>query len=160
METVDTSSLDLNEDAAYERRRRRVTQAGRAAVMLIVAAALAGLAGPGPLSTVEVVRGDLVVGTERFARLQAPLALRLQLPPGETAFSLSEDYLGAFAVESVRPAPVSERATRGGVRYVIEADAAPSVVVLRLRPTRFGHVSGALTLADGRRVRIEHWILP
>lgn len=161
METVDTSSLDLSEDADYERRRRWVTRAGRTAVALIVVAALAGLAGPGPLSTARLSADGLTVETDRFARLQAPLTLRVWLPPGDRTVALTRSYADAFEIESVRPAPTAERTSRTAVVFDVDVEGAqPAPVVFHLRPLRFGHVAGHVALPDGRRVLVEHWVLP
>lgn len=160
MEPVDAPGLEVDEDPEATRASGRVETAGRWFLAAVVVAALCGvLGGAGPLVRADAADGPLAVRFDRFARLDAPLALDITLPPGDSAFVLSGGLSDHLQVEGLSPSATSETAVPEGVRYTVLVEGGPSRVRVHARPLRFGVVRGAV-VAGGRRVAVRHLVYP
>lgn len=125
--------LQVDQDMRFQRCEWRVQRAGWAAGVFILAAALAGLFGHGPLSRAEAGSrdGPLHVRYDRIVRNQAPADLRLSffLDPagGETTLWLSSALVQNIELRSVMPQPLRSWSTpsRTGFVFAAPAGAAP-----------------------------------
>ena len=156
-----TPGLEADDDPAFVRRAAAVGRAARWGVALAVAlAALGVFGGAGPLVQAEAGgAGGLAVVYDRFARLDAPLALRVGAPGGLEAVTLEGDLASALRLDAVTPSPTAEAATEAGVRYAVAVGSGGSVA-FRARPLRFGVLRGAVSLPSGDRAEVRILVYP
>ena len=156
------ASLQSEDDLTFHRRAAVVGTAARWGLAVVIGLALLGLfGGVGPLVSTEAsgARG-LGVRYDRFARLDAPMRLRVTLPRGDSAFAIAGGFSRDLNAESISPAPEAEASVEGGVRYVFASGEAPIQVALVLRPVRFGGVGGEIVLDSGDRVAVRTFVYP
>lgn len=119
------------EDQATTEREWRVQRAGWVVMALVVAAALAGVFGTGPLSWSSASAGDgsLTVEYSRFVRNGGPLALHLRVASsaaadGEVRVVLGQELLDSLEVSQIVPQPRSQASTGDGVvlTFALEGD--------------------------------------
>lgn len=160
--------LELEEDMAFQRRSWRAQRLGRAALYLMMLAALVGVFGGGGLSRTRAATEDgrLEVEWQRWARNHADSELVLRLAP-EVArepvrVALDRAWLEAIEVKSA--APVPEKTVLEGDRIVLEYAAVPRgepvLIRLQLRTLRPGRVAGEIGLAGETGVRVAQFIYP
>lgn len=147
-------------------RQHRVAVAQRigwVVLVLIVLGAIAGLFGPGPLSTVThtTPSGLVQLEHERFARHIADTSLQLRVrpdpaQPGTAQVWISSEYLSAVQVQGVQPEPDSWTGVGGGVVLAFPVSGQePITVSLQIRPDEIGLLRGAVG-APGREP-VEFW---
>lgn len=151
----------------HQRRALRAEQAGRVGMVLIVAAALAGLFGPGPLShsTAASDDGGLEVAYSRFLRngstTGVDATLTLDDPDAEPRLFVERDYLDTFTIEDVRPTPTEVIAHAGRLEFVFAPPGTPVVeIAFDLRPGEFGPRSGHVETGDGSTATVSQFIYP
>lgn len=158
MEPLATPDLDADRDPDYAQQAARVSRVARAVLAVVLGLALLGVfGGGGVLSRAGQRSGELGVRYDRFARLDAPLALTVSLPPGDSTFQLTEDLARDLQVEAMAPAPSSERSDAEG-RWMTVGGTGP--VTIHARPLRFGLIDGEVRLADGPRVPLRLVVYP
>jgi hypothetical protein len=160
------ADLQLTGDPAVGRRWRRWRHLDRitvVALLLIMAATVAGLFGGGPLSygRAHMPSGRADVTYERFGRFGASMRTTVQLLPDESAaIVLSNDYLDGMHIQRIVPEPAETRAVPGGVEYVFAHTAGtPLTIHLDVQPNRRGAIDGSVT-ANGERLTWRHFIYP
>jgi hypothetical protein len=149
--------LQIEEDFEFQRRSWRVQRVAWLAGLLLLAGAMLGLFGSGPLSRATVdVPGLMRVEYQRFARYETPETLTIHLLPAATGGSsvqvgLDRQYLDRSKVDSIVPPPQRVRAADD--RLVYEFDVARPggalTVALVLEPQRIGWARGRITLERG-----------
>ncbi|WP_219420002.1 hypothetical protein [Pseudonocardia nigra] len=163
------SELELGDGeqrAQQSGRQHRIIVAQRVAwavLALIALAALAGLLGPGPLSTVthSDPSGLVQFEHERFARYIGDTSLQLQVLPDpeqpDTAqVWISSDYLSAVQVQQVRPQPDTWPGAGDGAVLVFPVSGPdPISVQLQIRPDQIGLLRGAV--GTPAREPVEFW---
>ncbi|GGM71831.1 hypothetical protein GCM10010106_17720 [Thermopolyspora flexuosa] len=153
--------LEWREQEPRRRRRAHAAQlVGWALATAILVAALAGLFGPGPLSTATASAPLVAVGYERFARQLGTTTVVVTVrsapaEPGVARLWISRDYVEKINVQTVVPQPYSWTAARDGVVLAFPALHGEATVRLRVRPDRAGLLRGAIG-APGRRPA-EFW---
>jgi len=151
--------LDTSENPEHERREQAVQRAGWGAMALFVAAAVAGLFGSGPLARTTARVGGLEVEYPRFMRREAPAEVRVHVAPGVPAqLWLGREVLDELDIEAVTPEPA--RVTAEADRLLYRYDAAPSEVVLKLRPTHSGRASLRLGVVGGEEAELSPLVYP
>jgi hypothetical protein len=162
-------SLHIEQDITFQRRSWTVQRVGWVIMALIVAATLAGLFGPGPLSRAAAgALGDPVrVEYQRFLRFQAPTSFSVELTPtaareGEFRVWLARDYAEAVRVQEVVPPPERVEAGADRLIYVFPAAPAggPAGVTFHLQPERVGQLNGRLGLPDGPTLTFIQFVYP
>lgn len=129
----------------------------RGVLAVVVGLAALGLfGGAGPLVRTSTSVGGLEVEYDRFGRLDAPLAMTIHLPPGDSSFALEGDLASRLRIEGLSPSAQSETAVADGVRYVIRGGR----VRIHARPQRFGVLDGAVVLEDGARANVRLVVYP
>jgi hypothetical protein len=119
---------------------------------LLIAAALAGVFGSGPLSRARAEAGGVEIEYDRFARRtkQSELRIRAVPRPGTEPVRIAIDnaFMRDIKLESVAPAP--ERIESGGERTTFvfrpPSDAGPLEAVLLFKPQRAGRLEGKLSV--------------
>jgi hypothetical protein len=125
---------------------------------LLIAAALLGLFGTGPLSrtTAGDEAGPLWLEYERFARLLAPAPLSVHVGPGAERGGIirvwiDRRYLDSVELQEVTPQPDSTAV--GAERLIFSfrqaEDEGAAVITFNMRPSRFGSLPGRVGLIGG-----------
>jgi hypothetical protein len=106
--------LEIQEDLPFQQREWIAERVAWAVMALLVAAALLGDFGTGPLSrtTAGDEAGPMWLEYDRFVRLLAPAPLRVQLGPGAARDGMvrlwiDRRYIDSFELQQVTPQPDS-----------------------------------------------------
>lgn len=164
--------LEIDQDLGFQRRSWVVQRTGWAVMALLVAAALAGLFGSGPLSRrIARAPGAFEVEYQHFTRYEDPELLTLRLEPAVTAvplvrLSINMEFLDHARIESVLPAPERVEAAAGRVVYAfrVAEPGRPFPVVFNMRPQRVGRAAARLRVeseaARGREAAFRQFTYP
>jgi hypothetical protein len=162
--------LQINQDLAYQQREWTVQRAGWLVMTLILLLALAGLLGPGPLSSATAgneAADSLWLKYDRFTRLKAPASLLIHLGPNATAgeevhLQLNRPYLNRIQIQAVTPDPRRVEITAEGLLYVFDVaePGAPAEISFHFQPLRFGPLKGQIGLADQLPLTFNQFVYP
>jgi hypothetical protein len=150
-------------------REWRIQRLGRAALVALIAGALAGLLGPGPLSWSDATTADgtLEVEYSRFARQGADIALRLRTSAAAAAGDeqvsvvLGRDLLDVLEVRQVSPEPEAQRSTSEGVTMDFAvAEGAALEVTVAVTVEAMGWHRGSIGLAGQPPLRLGQFFYP
>jgi hypothetical protein len=156
--------LEIDEDLQIERVTWKLQKIGWIAMLLFVAAGLAGLLGHGPLSAATAGRGGpLEVRYQRFERLQAPTSIEVLLrsrpiQPGALRLWVNAPWLDAFEVHGIAPPPDRQSVTRD--RAWLVYDRAPEAIRLHLEPKRFGLLRARFGFDRDTAVELTQLVYP
>jgi hypothetical protein len=163
------NSLELEEDAEFERRSRQLQRAGRALMFLMLVAALLGLlGGPGVLSTTVASQEPegLRVRYRRFERFATPVTLQIDLAQvraadGKVRLRWKQEYLEGFEILHVLPQPQSVIATWPHLLFVFETVNPRSVrLTFHLKAQRMGLFHGEIASDDLPSLRFTQFVYP
>lgn len=163
--------LELNQDLSFQRRSWRVQRVAWFIMAGIVAAALLGLFGKGPLSSATVSTPDrtMQVRYERFGRLDSPLITNVRLArgtadaDGRVRLWISRAYLGRVAGDGISPIPESTQTAADRVVFVFRLTdpAQPVDATFYLNTEKVGPLTGQFGLVDRKPVlTIRQFIYP
>lgn len=161
--------LEINQDLPHERLEWRIERVGWAAMALILSAALAGLLGPGPLSSAMAgERGSaLWVEYNRFERYQAPAMLRVHLGPGaardgRARLWLSREYVENIELHHIDPEPESVEAGPDLFVYTFNLTdpTRPAAVTFHLEANKFWRAPVGVGLDGGPRLNFSQFFYP
>lgn len=164
-----SDGLEINEDPASERRTWRVERMAWFLMMLIIAAALAGLFGSGPLSRAQAKSADgrMEIEYQRLTRYLAPATLRILMAAGAERDELRQvwlnrDFLNSVQLESIIPEPERMEAAGGGVICFFRAPPSdqPTVVSFGLKMQRIGLITGQAGLNDQTLISFRQFVWP
>lgn len=149
-------SLQLAEDAAFQRKDWAAERVSWALIALVVLAAVIGLlggGGPAASATLADDASGVTLEYDRFTRIQRPTSLTLhaRARPGESGVPLfiSNDYLRGVAVSGVTPEPEQVRAVENGLEFVFNAEPGARIAVrFELEAHRPGMHRGRAGRAD------------
>jgi hypothetical protein len=152
------ADADAPNYAVRFRRGWVVQRVGWAAMVVLVAAGVAGFFGSGPASAGRAGAPRLDVEYERFLRLDRPTELAFRVDGGgPTELWLAEDYVHELKIEAISPEPRAVRAGRG--RVVFEFDlSGPTNVVFHVRPREVGWLAGQAGV--GAPLELRHFVYP
>jgi hypothetical protein len=166
--TVRYGDLEIETDLRLQRKFWVFERTAWAVMCLVLAAALAGATGRGPLSAARATDSGLTVEYDRFSRMGSDVSLVAHLDAAEVTSGrvqlwVSQNYLDHVEVRSITPQPSASSADGGHVMFTF--DVAPNngaTVLLRLRllGTVFGRVSGEAGTGSGRRVSFRQFVYP
>lgn len=151
-----------------DRRWRRATawqRAGWTVFALLLLAALAGLAGPGPLSRATASAPLVHVAYERFARRLGDTSLDVTVRadparPGVARLWIDGGYLAAVRVQDVVPEPDSWTSAGGGTVLAFPVAGDRAEVSIRLGPDHIGTLDGAIGVPGRPPARFWQFIYP
>jgi hypothetical protein len=155
--------IDIDEDLVFEQRQQPVQRISWVIGALIIAAALLGAFGHGPLSRgrSESSNGALAAHYERFPRNHAPARLRLEVRLPETGedhfvVGMRRDYFESAVLRNVVPQPVVSEVASEELRFRFAAPdrAEPAVVLLEFEHQRMGKVKGDARLYSGGQAAV------
>jgi hypothetical protein len=158
--------LQIEQDLQFERRSWVAERVGWGLMMLLVAAALAGLFGGGIASRRTIGGPGIEFEYNRFGRYDSPDTIILRVSPaltasGELRIRLSEEFLEKVQIENIDPEP--DESTAGGTDRVFLFRTHSSQGLLRIRvhliPRAIGRVAGRVG-AGGVNLDFAQWIYP
>ena len=144
--------LELEQDLAFQKRSWRVQRFAWVVLALMLAAALAGFAGSGPLTRASRAAHDgrFLVDYERFARMQAPSRLRVHFSQeavraGEVRIWFDRGYIEKTRLEQIVPPPKGAEVGEKRLTYVFAVeDGQSAMIIFDLQFQTFGRVSARL----------------
>jgi hypothetical protein len=155
-------------DSGERRRARLVHLVGVAFFVLVLLAALIGLVGKGPLSKVK--GGSAATGLQieyfRFIHYQGPVDLRIFVGAaaatnGMVRLQLSKAFVEEVEIERIDPEPEAATAGPTHFTYAIRIETnAPAEVRVRFASSHFGRLNFEVGLADGPRLKLQHFVFP
>lgn len=134
---------------------------------LILASALAGLLGKGPLSkvTTETQGAGLKTEHRRFVRYQSPTDLKIQVGPqaaftGLVELRLSKEFVDDVEIDRIDPEPESQKAGPQFFTYVIRAEPNTNTEIrIRFASSHFGRLRYEVRAGEDS-LRLQHFAFP
>jgi hypothetical protein len=143
--------LEIKQDLTFQRREWRIQRVVWLLLAALLVAALAGLLGPGPLSSTSRQAAGFDVHYLRFTRWQAPHTLTITVLPsaGPTvALAINRSYLDSMQVQQITPQPASVKLS--GNNYIFDFDnrraQLPTDIAFDLQPSSMGTVHAIIGL--------------
>lgn len=133
--------------------------------MFVVAATL-GVFGNGPASSQRVAdpRAKLTLEYERFARVDAPAQMRVEISPPvgtrDIELWLARGYAEHIEIETISPEPVSTAAGREALFYRFRVADAPTTITFNYRPRKTGRLHGAIGLTRNPGIGFSQQVYP
>jgi anti-sigma factor RsiW len=160
--------LEAPEHLRHQRWEWLVERIGWLVIALLLAAAMAGLLGPGPLSdrTAASDDGALTVEYDAFHRYQAPASLRIHVAPRDTEsdvkVAVSRSMTDATQLDEIVPKPVLSKLDGAQLILTFRAEDfhQSDTVLYRYQYEKFGSFTHRIGLAGQEPVEIEQWIFP
>ena len=161
--------LEIPEDLPFQRREWVAERVAWAVMALLIAAALLGFFGTGPLSrtTAGDEAGPLWLDYERFARLLAPAPLRVHVGQGAARDGIvrvwiDRRYLDSVELQQVTPQPDSTELEAERLIFSFrQADGeGAAVITFNMRPSRFGSLPGRVGLVEGPALQFQQFVYP
>ncbi len=153
----------------FERGWRRAELIGRAFMLLVVGATLAGLLGGGPVSlwTRRVQSGPLQVEYSPVVRFGTPTGFTVRAAPAmgqdKVAVTFPADIVKRYGLQSVFPQPLEwATADGGGIRtlFPVQPGAREAAVQVGGMPAGGGMLRLSARLDDGSAARWSQVVLP
>jgi hypothetical protein len=144
-------SLQIPQDLEFQRQEWRVQKIVWMFVVVLLAAAIVGLLGPGALSSASTGRAGFSVRYMRFARWQAPQTLLVSAGPddsGTLQLSINRSFLDSMAVQQITPEPAGVKTAGDSFLYTFDLTQASRLtdVAFDLQPTSMGTIHGAIAV--------------
>ncbi|MEY9211819.1 hypothetical protein NI17_008590 [Thermobifida halotolerans] len=161
--------VTVHGDAVFQRREWRVERGAWALAAVLIALALLGLFGAGPLSWTGAGSPDGLVHAEyeRFTRERGPTTLEVRIAPeaaqqGRIRLGVSQDYLEAFMVQSITPQPSTVVGGTDTLVYEFEVDRpdTPLTVTFNLQGEQMWLHQGELGVEGSAPVRFRQFVYP
>ena len=158
--------LEVGFDDKFEYDWWRLERVGRVGMCLVVAAAIAGALGAGPLDHGRVGRlGDGAVDYQPLARYATGTQLTLHLPPavrdGEQIVTISSSFVEPFGLQTIDPQPIRQRSEQGRLEltFAVRGGGTDNYVRLHGKPVQVGVIPLAVDM-PGRSLRCRIFVLP
>ncbi len=159
--------LEIDRDLRFQGREWVVQRGGWLIMVVIIVAALLGLLGAGPLSSVTAETGPLQLQYLRFERRHAPSELEVSVASSspdqdQIELWLSADYLTRVEITSIDPEP--EEVIAAGDRTVylfnISNRTGTSVIRFALEPDDPGSSTGSIGVVGGPELAFWQFVYP
>ncbi len=166
---TDEQGLEFREGQGVSPAEERFHRLGRWLFAGLLLAALAGLLGPGPLSSrTAEVSPVLSVEYDRFVRNHAPADLRIRVMPiagGDTVrLFVSNAFLQATELTRIKPEPEAVEVTPEGHVYVMSAprlEGGTTLILYRYEPDgAFSDIPVRIAVEGGPEVRFRQFVYP
>lgn len=148
----------------FEFQLRRV---GFGVLLLIIAAALAGLFSRGYLSDVTRSNDDrsLTLHYEKFNRLMSDTDMKITvvIPAGKrNRIVLGGDFMDGFRLDTLQPQPDKMYSLNGDMilEYPQPAEGDTQTLWLSLTPMKFGVIKNSIAIDNGAPVTFQQYIYP
>lgn len=166
MPLAEVGRLQVAEDFAFQRRNWRVQRVAWIVMALILAAALAGVFGSGPLNHARksAPGGLFGVDYERFAHREGQMRLRVRyaaqaVHEDSVRIALDARYLEKIQVQHVEPQPQKVEIGADRYTYVFASKHSPGAVTFELRFQDAGTAHAGLAIG-GARVSFSQFVYP
>lgn len=160
-------TLQLPAETDFHRRAWRVQRISFAVLAAIVAAALLGAFGSGPLSRARQSDGrGLSLQYERFARAEARTTLDLRLAATAAASGTQELLLGGawlddLRIQSIEPPPRETHTVNDGLRYRFDVQGGTDLHVrIEAQPIRPGRIELQVGQPGVAPLRVTQFVFP
>lgn len=163
------AELELEEDLAFERRSSRWQRGAQVGFVFLVAAALAGVFGSGPVARAVAAdpTGELKVEYSRFSRRLAPCEFVFEVGPqlrrgGDLQLWFNHTFADRFQWEGAAPEPAEMELQDGRLlaRFRLQPGAEPARIICRLKPGRMGAGRIETGVVDGPQVAFGFFVYP
>ncbi len=141
----------------FQRRYWLFERLGWTVLILVIAAAAAGIFAGGPLSAATAGGAAVSAEYERFARRGVDTRLTVTLSAHGTLRVQGAD---GFDVAAVEPRPAAVRSDRGGLAYDFAAGDGTTTVTFRLTPRRWGMQHLRLAADAGAPATLDILVYP
>jgi hypothetical protein len=164
-----TKKLELEEDLPFQRAEWLVQRIGWFIWGLIVAAALVGLVGPGPLSTTQAPApdGSLIVEYDRFLHHHNPTRLAVMPQLGDSGAEpfrvhVSRSLLDQIEVMRIEPEPQGREFDPDGVIYTFprRPNTDQARILFHVQYKNYGRSKGFLRLAGHEPATLHQFVYP
>lgn len=156
----------VSEDMRMQHRVWRFERGGWYVLLVVIALALAGLFGSGPLSQAQQTSSDrhLRVDYERFSRTGSVAKVRITAQ-GQARSSLTVRLDGPIFldanIETLQPQPRRSASQDQALLYQLSTDeGGMATLYLTLRTDSVGTLNGAVSLGPASAVRLATFIYP
>ena len=157
------SAPEVSEDYSFQKKEWTVQRIGWVVMLLLIAAAAAGLLGSGPISSTSASAEGLEVQYLRFARLQTPEQLRVLIDGGSDRVEVWFDasFLSQKQIERITPEPAQVQCAGERYAFVFDAvEAEDTEITFHLRPDSPGRTRGRVGLSGGPAVDLWQFVYP
>ena len=153
----------------HQRSEWVIERVGWCAMGLIVVAAMAGLLGPGPLTswTKSNPNGALTVDYYGIERYESPACLKIRLDPrqtgaGDVKLAMSRDFADEVTPETIMPRPQSVEVVRNNIVYTFKLSdlGTEGLITYRFKYDDYGIFRYELTLNDQEPLQLRQYVLP
>jgi hypothetical protein len=160
--------IDVKSHQALHEREWKIQRIGWAIWALIIVAALAGLVGPGPLSSTVATSADgtTTVAFDQYLHYHHPTTLELTLRPTNQQevlqVAVSKTLLDSIEIRRIEPEPRRCLLQEGGVVYTFDTTSSTAVarIVMHVEYQKFGNVSGEMGLVGQPPIQIRQFVYP
>jgi hypothetical protein len=144
-------SIEIDQDIDFQKRSWSVQRVGWAMMLLIVAAALIGVFGDGPVSKAHTGDSNLLrIDYDRFVRLESPEKLTFNVGPAALAGDapielwIDQEWLSKHDVKAIVPEPSEARVTTGRLiyRFATQSTGSPLRIEFDLETKAMGRLTG------------------
>jgi hypothetical protein len=165
--TSRVGDLELQQDLEHERHSHVVRIVFSIIGTLVLAAAVAGLFGRGPLSNASKSdpSGKLMVQYDRFERAQAPAEIKIELknPSQELVpVAFNREFVDAIEIKRIDPDPEQIESAPGKLIYYFRpAGGADSIrVLMRFEFQKAGSLSTAISADNSPELHFKQFVYP
>jgi hypothetical protein len=161
--------LELDEDLPFQKREWGIQRVGWVMWALVVAAALIGLFGTGPLSSAQTTTADnaLTVHYDRFLQCKNPTTLELLVRTaggnsGPVRINVSQPLLDALRIVRIEPEPERRELAEDGIIYSFARTGETAINKIRFHVEyeRFGRQRGSIALEGHEPVTLAQLVYP
>lgn len=161
--------LDLDQDLKFQRREWLFQRVGWLLWVALIVAGLAGLVGPGPLSsnTAATPDGRLVVNYNRYVHRHHPTQFKLTIQPESeqdesVRLHVSQPLLERIQISRIEPEPASSQLTADGVWYEFNCEPGTKTLqaVFHLEHGEIGRGTGQLQLTGDQPLNASFFVYP
>ena len=168
MTAAKADRLELERDESFHRWDWRSQRIGWILWGLVLAAAVAGLVGPGLFSATSASSADgaITVAYDRFAHFHHPTTLDVTLRPAsstnELQVTLPQSYLDRVQLVRVQPEPERQVLTTGGAVLIFARNPTADEVkfVLHIEHEYFGKTTARFELSGHEPVHFTQYVYP
>ncbi|BDP42249.1 hypothetical protein DAETH_22180 [Deinococcus aetherius] len=153
----------IEQEFDFQRREWRVERIGWGVIWLLLALALAGLFGGGPLSRTSVSSGDLTLDFPRFERETRPTELEVSLPlspDGQGQVWIANDTLERLQVQEITPPPMRIQNGPKRTEYLFRGEGDELRVTFDVEFQRAGVLRGHLGQVGGLGLNFSALVYP
>lgn len=148
-----------------QRREWKVERAGWIVFGLLLAGAMVGVFGGGPLAHASSAAGSARLEFDRLVRHGVVTRLTLELGPDQVVerrvrVSLDWGYLKKVDLRDVIPEPLSAVSSPEGITWEFAAGEGGSTIVLEIEPKHSGRREGQLTVGANTILGFRQFVYP